>query len=291
MEIRFQNSPQETASMHTEELRKKFLCDSLLQDDQVKLIYTLYDRVIAGGAKPLRAMLELPAEAELRAAYFLGRREMGIINVGGPGQVKADGKDFALNKLDCLYIGKGVKEVSFTSISATEPAMFYFLSAPAHQSYPSELLKKEQAAVTSLGDQKTANQRTVYKYIHPAGIKSCQLVMGLTVLAEGSVWNTMPAHTHTRRMEAYFYFDLAAEHRIMILWVSQPRQDIWLLPITRLFYFLPGRSIRDAVPVTIHLFGEWPVKIMTILIWIRHRLPSFADTIICACTRQYFQFH
>jgi 4-deoxy-L-threo-5-hexosulose-uronate ketol-isomerase len=214
MEIRFQNSPKETSRMNTKELRENFHIPALMQDDQVQLVYSHYDRVIVGGVKPYSKAVELPNHTELRAEYFLERRELGIINVGGNGVVEADGEKFTLSKLDCLYLGKGVKKVSFTSDDKNDPAVYYLLSSPAHASYPTRKLTKEEASPTEMGDQTTANRRTIYKYIHADGIKSCQLVMGLTVLASGSVWNTMPAHVHTRRMEAYFYFDVPEQHRV-----------------------------------------------------------------------------
>jgi len=215
MEIRFQNSPKETASMQKEELRKTFVCENLMQDDKINLVYSHYDRMIVGGVKPVNAAIELPNHPELRAGYFLERREIGIINVGGPGVVAGDGEEFKLDKQDCVYLGKGVKNVSFKTVDVLQPALFFLLSAPAHTTYSNRLLKKEEASPVNLGETKTANVRTIYKYIHLDGIKSCQLVMGLTVLSEGSVWNTMPAHTHTRRMETYFYFDLVPEQRVM----------------------------------------------------------------------------
>lgn len=223
MQIRFQNSPVETASMNTQQLRDNFLIGDLMQDDKVRLIYSHYDRVIIGGAKPLAAILELPNDPELRADYFLERRESGIINTGGAGIIEADGIKYELDKLDALYIGKGTRKVLFASKQKNDPAVFYFLSAPAHQTHPNTLMKKEAASPAEMGAAATANKRTIYKYIHADGIKSCQLVMGLTVLSEGSVWNTMPAHTHTRRMEAYFYFDVKPEHRV-IHFMGEPKE-------------------------------------------------------------------
>lgn len=215
MEIRFQNSPAETATMNTQQLRTNFLVQQLMQDDQIKLVYTHYDRVIVGGVKPVGQTIALPNDEELKAKYFLERRELGIINVGGAGTVIADGETFNLDKLDCVYLGKETQEVTFASKSKEEPAVFYLLSAPAHQKYPNTLLTKEKASPVQLGDVTTSNKRTIYKYIHLDGIKSCQLVMGLTVLEPGSVWNSVPPHTHTRRMEAYFYFDVPEQQRVM----------------------------------------------------------------------------
>lgn len=224
MQIRFANSQKETKTMNTEELRENFLVQQLIQDDAVPLVYSHYDRVIIGGAKPVDKTLELPNHPELRADYFLERRELGIINVGGgEGIVIADGQNHSLNKLDCVYIGKGTKQVQFKSSDANNPAAFYLLSAPAHQTHPAAKCTKDNAAPVTLGDAATSNKRTVYKYIHADGIKSCQLVMGVTILEEGSVWNSVPPHTHTRRMEVYFYFDLPEQHRIFHF-MGEPQQ-------------------------------------------------------------------
>jgi 4-deoxy-L-threo-5-hexosulose-uronate ketol-isomerase len=214
MEIRFTQSPVETASMQTEALRTNFLISNLFKDNKINLTYTHYDRVIIGGVKPFNETVILPNPSELRAEYFLERREMGIINVGGKGKVIADGVTYTISKMDCLYLGKGTKEVSFISEEGKQSALFYILSAPAHHSYPAAICTKQDAQPVELGAVATSNKRTVYKYIHLEGIKSCQLVMGLTVLEEGSVWNSVPPHTHTRRMEVYFYFDLPEEHRV-----------------------------------------------------------------------------
>ena len=214
MEIRFTQSPGETAAMQTQALRDHFLISNLFTDNNINLTYTHYDRVIVGGVKPVKEAVQLPNPAELRAEYFLERRELGIINVGGNGKVVADGTSYTVSKMDCLYLGKGTQSVSFVSEDPTHPALFYILSALAHQVYPAAVCKKQDAQPVELGAAATSNKRTVYKYIHLEGIKSCQLVMGLTVLEEGSVWNSVPPHTHTRRMEVYFYFDLPAEHRV-----------------------------------------------------------------------------
>jgi 4-deoxy-L-threo-5-hexosulose-uronate ketol-isomerase len=214
MQLRFQNSPKETKGMETAELRDNFLVEQLMQNDAVQLVYSHYDRVIVGGAKPVGKTLVLPNHPELRAGHFLERRELGIINVGGDGTVIAAEKEYNVSKLDCVYLGKGTKDIKFKSKSKKEPALFYLLSTPAHHNYPNKLMPKEKASPVNLGDSATSNKRTIYKYIHADGIKSCQLVMGLTVLEPGSVWNSVPPHTHTRRMEVYFYFDVPADHRV-----------------------------------------------------------------------------
>ena len=214
MEIRFETSPREAATLDTAALREQFHLPGLMIDDQVVLVYSHYDRVIIGGAKPVKKTLTLPNPGELKADYFLERREIGIINVGGEGKVEADGKQYGMNKLDCVYLGKETKKVSFASANKKDPAVFYLLSEPAHHKYPNKLMPKAKATPVDMGDQSTSNERTIYKYIHLDGIRSCQLVMGLTVLKPGSVWNSVPPHTHTRRMEAYFYFDVPEQHRV-----------------------------------------------------------------------------
>lgn len=215
MQIRFQNSPKETSQMNTQQQRDNFLIQNLMVPDSIRLTYTHYDRMIIGGVVPLANAITLNNENELKAAFFLERREMGIINVGGKGTVTADGVAYEIEKLEAVYLGKGTQEVSFSSSSTDAPAMFYLLSVPAHQAYPNRKMTKAEASPVNLGDITTSNKRTIYKYIHNDGIQSCQLVMGLTVLEEGSVWNSVPPHTHTRRMEAYFYFDLQETQRVM----------------------------------------------------------------------------
>ena len=223
MEIRFQSSPREVKGMNTQQLRENFLVQNLMQANQIELVYSHFDRVIVGGAMPVSNPVLLPNEAELRADYFLERRELGIINVGGAGTVEADGVVYELNKLDALYLGKGTRSVSFTSASADQPAQYFLLSTPAHHTYPNRRMQKDEAAPVHLGEKATSNERTIYKYIHQEGIQSCQLVMGLTVLKEGSVWNSVPPHTHTRRMEVYFYFDLPEAHRVFHL-MGEPQE-------------------------------------------------------------------
>ncbi len=215
MRIRFQNSPKETAGMNTAELRANFLIENLMEPGKINLTYSHYDRMIVGGVVPTAAAIELPNEEELKANYFLERREIGIINVGGNGKVSADGVDYVLEKLECVYLGKGTQQVSFNSDDANNPAIFYLLSVPAHHTYQNQKMTRAEASPVNLGDISTSNKRTIYKYIHNDGIQSCQLVMGLTTLEDGSVWNSVPPHTHTRRMEAYFYFDLNEAHRVM----------------------------------------------------------------------------
>ncbi len=244
MEIRFHHSPEETATMHTDALRRHFLVQQLMQRDQFSFVYSHYDRVIIGGVMPVGKTLKLPVYAPLKATYFLERREMGIINIGGDGEVKVNGKAYPLRKLDCLYVGKGQDKVEFKSSGRKQPAKFYLLSAPAHHSYPVQLMKREKASPADMGSISTANQRTIYKYIHSEGLKSCQLVMGLTLLKEGSVWNTMPTHVHDRRMEAYFYFDLAENQKVIHL-MGQPQETRHLVVSNEEAVISPPWSIHS----------------------------------------------
>jgi 4-deoxy-L-threo-5-hexosulose-uronate ketol-isomerase len=209
--------PEDFKTYQTTQIRERFLLNNLVQGGQVNFVYTHYDRLLVGAVNPVNQAIALGNYANLRAGFFLERREMGIINVAGDGEILADGHSYPLKKLDCLYLGKGVKSVSFISNTHAQPAVFYILSAPAHTHYPNTLLTLSESAKVETGDPSTANRRTICKYIHADGIKSCQLVMGLTLLHEGSVWNTMPAHTHDRRTEAYFYFDLPAGQQVIHL--------------------------------------------------------------------------
>lgn len=223
MQERYSYSPNEAKTMTTEQLREAFLIQQLFISNEISFLYSHYDRMIAGGAFPASKPIKLGLYESLKAEFFLQRREMGIINVGGEGRVTSEGKDYRLGKLDCLYLGRGTKEVSFSSADANNPAKFFLLSAPAHQAYPITLMKSSEATPAALGSTETSNERTIYKYIHEDGIKSCQLVMGLTILNTGSVWNTMPAHTHNRRMEVYLYFDVKEEHRVFHL-MGEPNE-------------------------------------------------------------------
>jgi len=223
MQVRFEHSPTEVSKMDTQQLRDAFLIEDLVHADYLHTVYTHYDRIIISGVKPVKEVVVLENFAELRSEFFLERREMGIINVGGSGTVEADGVEYNLEKLSCLYVSRGTKEVRFLSKDANDPASYFIMSTLAHANYPTRVMHKEEAAPVALGAAETANKRTVYKYIHLDGIRSCQLVMGLTVLENGSVWNSVPPHTHTRRTEVYFYFDLPEEQR-MFHFMGQPQE-------------------------------------------------------------------
>ncbi|MCC6460858.1 MAG: 5-dehydro-4-deoxy-D-glucuronate isomerase [Saprospiraceae bacterium] len=222
-------SPREVATMNTESLRQHFLLERLFEKGQIHLAHIQYDRVLIGGAMPLDEVLTLGTPDALRAAFFLERREMGIINIGGPGSVSTGTEEYPLHKLDCLYLGKGTETIRFASVHADEPARFYLLSAPAHRECPNRLMTAAQANPNQLGAAATANARTIYKYIHPDGLESCQLVMGLTILNAGNVWNTMPPHTHDRRMEVYCYFDVPDNQRVLhLMGEPQETRHLWV---------------------------------------------------------------
>lgn len=220
MEVRYGTHPEDVKSYDTDTLREEFLIDDLFVPGEIKMVYSHNDRMITGSACPV-SPLALTAGEELRAQYFLERREMGIINIGCKGTVTVDGKGYELNTRDGLYIGMGSKEIIFASADSQNPAKFYFNSTPAHASYPTEKMDISKAEPARLGTQEECNRRTIYKYFHPQGVKSCQLVMGMTVLEPGSVWNSMPCHTHERRMEVYLYFDLPQD-AVVFHYMGQP---------------------------------------------------------------------
>jgi 4-deoxy-L-threo-5-hexosulose-uronate ketol-isomerase len=232
--------------MNTEELRETFLLEEMFQTGTIELAYVDLDRTVIGGAVPVEESLSLETEPELRADYFLERRELGILNVGGAGSVVVDGAEFALSKLDCLYVGRGSKSVTFSSKNAKDPAYFYLLSYPAHKEYPTAMVKFSDLKGLELGSVETCNKRTIYKAIYKEGIKSCQLVMGFTLLANGSNWNTMPAHTHMRRSEVYFYFDVDPAHRVFHL-MGPPDATSHLVIADKEVVVSPGWSIHAGV--------------------------------------------
>jgi len=215
--------PQDVVSMSTQELRDTFLVSSLFTPGQLNATFTDLDRLVVGGAMPLGKPVELPNHKETGRAFFLEARELGAINVGGAGKVVADGKTFALENKDCVYLPMGTKSVSFESADEKKPAKFYFLSCPAHAAHPARRMTSAEASPVHLGSQETSNKRTIYKFIHQGGIKSCQLVMGLTALEPGNVWNSFPSHTHWRRTEIYFYFDLGEQ--ILSHFLGEPQQS------------------------------------------------------------------
>ncbi len=207
-EVRYASHPEDAKAYDTARLRKEFLIPNLMVADEINMVYTMYDRLIVGGAVPVNEKLELSAIDPLRAPFFLWRRELGIINVGGAGTVEVDGKTFELDYKEALYLGKGDRNVFFSSKDSGKPARFYFNSAPAHAVYPDRKVTKADAVVVEMGSLEESNHRVINKLIVNQVLPTCQLQMGMTELKPGSVWNTMPPHTHNRRMEAYFYFEV-----------------------------------------------------------------------------------
>ncbi|MFD2160652.1 5-dehydro-4-deoxy-D-glucuronate isomerase [Rubritalea tangerina] len=218
-------------SLDTTGLRERFLLEDSFNIGELTLTYTDIDRAITGSAVPTNSPLKLEAADALRSDFFCQRRELGILNIGQAGSVNVDGQQFQLNKLECLYVSRGSKEITFESKDPSQPAEFFLLSYPAHHAYPTTHATLDQANKLELGGSSTANERHLYQFIHPNGIQSCQLVMGFTVIQTGSTWNTMPPHTHDRRSEVYCYFDIADGHRVAhfmghpdetrVLWMSE----------------------------------------------------------------------
>ncbi len=217
MKVRYAPDPVHFERMSSEEVRESFLIDTLFGEDSISMVYSDRDRAIVGSAVPATKPLSLGPAPELRAETFCERRELGVFNIGGPGTVTVDGVEHPLAGRDGLYVGRGSKAITFASDSAetpATPARYYLLSFPAHAAHPTVRIRQSEAEAVRLGSSEGANQRTIYKLIHPGGARSCQLVLGFTVLEPGSVWNTMPPHTHERRMEVYLYFDLPAGGRV-----------------------------------------------------------------------------
>jgi 4-deoxy-L-threo-5-hexosulose-uronate ketol-isomerase len=217
LDMRYANHPADVKRYDTEEMRRHFLVEKVFAPGELKLAYTHVDRVIFGGACPTSARLELVGGKELGTERFLDRRELGVINIGAPGRIVLDGTAVELGKGDGMYVGLGTKSVGFESADPSEPAKFYLVSSPAHQAHPTVKIEQAKANPRKLGSSESCNVRTIYQYVHPAVCKSCQLVMGMTVLEPGSIWNTWPCHTHERRMEVYLYFDMAEGSRVFHL--------------------------------------------------------------------------
>lgn len=223
MKVRYTVGTNEYSRMNTQDLRDAFLIDELFTEGEIALTYCEVERGIVGSAVPTTQELTLEAGAELAADYFCQRRELGVLNIGGEGFITVDGTKYSMNKLDCLYVGRGAKNISFSSQTANNPAKLYLLSYPAHASYPTTHASQQDANPLHLGSLEDSNQRTIFQYIHPNGIQSCQLVMGYTQLQPGSVWNTMPAHTHERRTEVYMYFDVSPDN--VVFHFMGPQQE------------------------------------------------------------------
>ena len=252
MEIRNAIHPRDFKTYTTEEIRKEFLVQHLFIPGEAKLVYSYYDRMIVGGICPNKA-LKLEASEEIGAEYFLAAREMGLINVASKGTVTVDGTAYALDRYDGLYVGMGAKEIVFSSENNDNPAHFYLLSGPAHMAYPTTRIGINDAEKIGLGSAGESNIRTINKYIHPDGVKSCQLVMGMTVLKSGSVWNTMPCHTHERRMEVYFYFNLT-DDAVLFHLMGEPNETRLIVTRNEEAVFSPSWSIHAGVGTSNYTF-------------------------------------
>jgi 4-deoxy-L-threo-5-hexosulose-uronate ketol-isomerase len=253
MNIHQMADPVRYPTMSTAQLRETFLLESLCEPGALNLAYVDVDRAVVGFAAPLSSQLALGSDQALRAEFFTERREIGVLNIGGKGVIQTGGKSHQLETLDCLYIGRGTREIAFESGDSQVPAVFYLLSYPAHASYPTTLIRREEADPVELGAAETCNRRTVCKYIHLNGAKSCQLVMGVTHLHSGNAWNTMPAHTHMRRSEIYMYFNLHEEARVFHL-MGPPEETRHLVIKDREAIVSPGWSIHSGMGTQAYSF-------------------------------------
>lgn len=228
-EIRYAAHPEDAKSYDTARIRRDFLIEKVFSADEVNMVYSMYDRMIVGGAMPVNEVLKLEAIDPLKAPYFLTRREIGIFNVGGPGLVKAGDAVYEINYKEALYLGAGNREVTFESKDAAQPAKFYLNSTNAHCTYPDKLVTKKEAIVAEMGSLEGSNDRRINKMLVNQILPTCQLQMGMTELMNGSVWNTMPAHLHSRRMEAYFYFEVPEEHAVChFMGEPQETRHLWM---------------------------------------------------------------
>lgn len=243
MELRTASSPKDVKHYTTDRLREEFLIDDLFKTDEIKTVYSHIDRIITGSVVPVKP-IALTAGEEIRAEYFLQRREIGIINIGGKGTVTVDGTVYELEYKDGIYIGMGAKDVVFASADESKPAKFYFNSAPAHATYPTVHIKPENCIQVELGSLEQSNHRVITKYILPGQVESCQLVMGMTSLKPGSVWNTMPCHTHDRRMEVYLYFEMP-EDALVFHYMGEPTETRHIVMRNEQAVISPSWSIHS----------------------------------------------
>jgi len=246
MEIRHSINPEDAKKYDTDKLRKEFLIQTLFIPGQMKLVYSNFDRIIVGGIVPLQEPVRLETDINMGADFFLERREAGIVNIGGLGKILIDNKEHTLGAKDCLYIGMGARNVAFSSEDKSNPAKFYMNCAPAHKNFPTEKIGIKNAEPIHLGSLSESNKRTIYKYIHPDGVKSCQLVMGVTELEPNNIWNTMPCHTHVRRMEVYLYFTIPEDAVIFHL-IGQPEETRHIVVRNEEAVISPYWSIHSGV--------------------------------------------
>ncbi len=253
LSVRHPGHPLDAMHYTTDRLRQEYLIETVFEPDEALLTYSHFDRIIAGGVMPVHKAVPLTGSAELAAAYFLERRELGVINVGGPGTVTVDGAPHALAARDGLYVGMGARALTFESADAQNPAKFYLNSCPAHKAYPTVKIDIQTANARPMGDAATCNKRTIYQYIHPAVMQSCQLCMGLTALEPGSNWNSMPCHTHERRMEVYFYFDFKPGN-VLFHMMGEPRETRHIVMHNEQAVISPSWSIHSGVGTSNYAF-------------------------------------
>ncbi|ELX2224360.1 5-dehydro-4-deoxy-D-glucuronate isomerase [Yersinia enterocolitica] len=248
MQIRQSIHSDHARQLDTAGLRREFLIENIFVSDEYTMTYSHIDRIIVGGILPVEKTVSIGDEVgkQLGVSYFLERRELGVINIGGPGLITVDGQVYEIGNEEALYVGKGAKEVTFNSLESSKPAKFYYNSAPAHTTYPNKKITLAEAAPQTLGDDTTSNRRTINKYIVPDVLPTCQLTMGLTKLAPGNLWNTMPCHTHDRRMEVYFYFDMDEETAVFHM-MGQAQETRHLLVHNEQAVISPSWSIHSGV--------------------------------------------
>lgn len=248
MDVRQSIHSDHAKQLDTAGLRREFLIENIFEADRYTMTYSHIDRIIVGGIKPVNKTVSIGDEVgkQLGVSYFLERRELGVINIGGAGTIEVDRQRYEIGNQQALYVGQGAKQVEFSSADARRPAKFYYNSAPAHTAYPNRKITLEEASPQTLGDNATSNRRTINKFIVPDVLPTCQLTMGLTTLAEGNLWNTMPCHTHERRMEVYFYFDMDQDTAVFHM-MGQPQETRHLLVHNEQAVISPSWSIHSGV--------------------------------------------
>ncbi|HIF9392787.1 TPA: 5-dehydro-4-deoxy-D-glucuronate isomerase [Photobacterium damselae] len=253
MEIRQPIHSAHAKQFDTAGLREQFLIEDLFQAGQINLTYSHIDRIIVGAAVPTETAIAFEGGKEIGVDFFLQRRELGVINIGEPGLVVVDGQTYEIGAREAIYVGMGAQDIRFESVSAEQPARFYLNCAPAHHAYPTRKITREDAAPETLGNQENCNVRTIYKYLHPAVLPTCQLLMGMTELAPGSLWNTMPCHTHERRMEVYLYFDMNQDN-VVFHYMGEPQETRHLVVRNEQAVISPSWSIHSGVGTAAYTF-------------------------------------
>ena len=252
-DVRYANHPEDSKRYDTAQLRKHYHIARVFTPDEINLTYSHQDRIIAGGIMPVNGAVKLESCKELAAPYFLARRELGAINVGGPGKLVIDGTEYVMGSKDGIYVGMGAQELTFTSDDPENPAKFYINSCPAHRTYPTVHIPMDKARYNHLGSQENVNERILRQYVHPAVCESCQLLMGMTALLPGNVWNTMPCHTHERRMEVYLYFDIAPDQAVFHM-MGQPGETRHVIMHNEEAVISPSWSIHSGVGTANYTF-------------------------------------